>query len=405
MRIYRQAIRLALRDFTHESRISLCYVLALVAVLAPILVLFGLKFGLMDTLAQRLIQSPHNRELIAVGSRTYKPSWFEGMASRTDVAFIVPSTRRIAASLSQVSNPVDDSHLRSLKMIPTADEDPLFAGLPPPVGTGEILLSADAARKLSAAPGTQLEATIRRRHAGRDEHRTWKLMVKAVAPESAIQGEAAFVPLELLEATEDYRDGVAVAAMGWSGSIRSPDRERDYAKFRLYARNIDDVAELKAVLNAQGIDVKTRAAEIESMRALGQNLDRVFWLIAIIAGTGFLASLAANLLANVERKRRDLSLVRLLGIPTAGIVLFPVVQAIAIGVTGTLGAMLVFFPFASLLNHWFAHSLQAGEYICRLLPWHALTALAATLVCAGLAAAWAGLRASHIQPAEGLREI
>ena len=54
------AVRLATRDFGHDWRIALCQVLGLAAVLAPLLVLFGLRFGLIDTLAQRLIEDPRN---------------------------------------------------------------------------------------------------------------------------------------------------------------------------------------------------------------------------------------------------------------------------------------------------------------------------------------------------------
>ena len=39
MRPNREILRLAYRDFAHERRISLCFVLALMAVLAPLLVL------------------------------------------------------------------------------------------------------------------------------------------------------------------------------------------------------------------------------------------------------------------------------------------------------------------------------------------------------------------------------
>ena len=105
MRPNREILRLAYRDFAHERRISLCFVLALMAVLAPLLVLFGLKFGLVDTLAQRLVESPANREVLAVGSRRFDEPWFARIAARADVAFVVPNTRRIAASLSRL-----DSH-------------------------------------------------------------------------------------------------------------------------------------------------------------------------------------------------------------------------------------------------------------------------------------------------------
>ncbi|MFZ0789759.1 MAG: FtsX-like permease family protein [Chromatiaceae bacterium] len=405
MHHHREILRLAYRDFAHERRISLCYVLALMAVLAPLLVLFGLKFGLVDTLGQRLVESPANREVLAVGSRRFEQAWFERMAGRPDVAFVVPNTRRIAASLSRLLNPAKGLDLRALQMIPTGPGDPLLGeSTVTPQGLAELVLSASAARKLGAGAGDRLVARIDRHRNGRDEGVVWELTVAGVVAPEALADDAALVPLALLVATEDYRDGVAVPELGWDGGPPTAG-PRSYARFRLYATSIYSVAGLESDLTAEGIEVRTQVAEIAAMQALDRNLSRVFWLIALIGTLGFLASLAANLLANVERKRRELSIVRLIGFPTLSLVLFPVAQAVLVAVLGALAALVVYLPVASALNGWFAESLQPGESICRLLPIHVSIALTATLLGAAAAAAWAGWRAARIEPAEGLRDV
>ena len=405
MHATREILRLAYRDFAHERRISLCYVLALMAVLAPILVLFGLKFGLVDTLARRLVESPANREVVAVGSRRYDDAWFAAMAARPDVAFVVPNTRRIAASLSRLQSPETGGDLRALQMIPTAPGDPLLGpGAAAPKGLAELVLSAGAASKLGVAAGGRLLARIDRSRAGRDEGVVWELKVAAVLAPEVLPEDAALVPLALLIATEDYRDGVQVPALGWEGSAPPPGA-RTFARFRLYASSIYDVARLESDLGAQGIEVRSQLAQIASMQALDRNLSRVFWLIAGIGTLGFLASLAANLLANVERKRRELSIVRLIGFTTGSLVLFPVAQAALVAVMGALAATLVYLPVASALNGWFTESLQPGESICRLLPVHVAAAFSATLLGSAVAAAWAGWRAARIEPAEGIRDV
>lgn len=401
----REILRLAFRDFAHEQRISLCYVLALMAVLAPLLVLFGLKFGLVDTLGQRLVESPANREILAVGSRRFEQAWFDRMVGRPDVAFVIPNTRRIAASLSRLLNPAKGVDLRALQMIPTGPGDPLLGeAVETPNGVAELVLSASAARKLEAGKGDRLVARIDRHRNGRDEGVVWELTVSGVTAPEALPDDAALVPLTLLVATEDYRDGVAVAELGWEGDPPTAG-PRSYARFRLYATSIYKVAGLESDLTAEGVEVRTQVAEIAAMQALDRNLTRVFWLIALIGTLGFLASLAANLLANVERKRRELSIVRLIGFPTLSLVLFPVAQAVLVAVLGALAALAVYLPVASALNGWFAESLQPGESICRLLPIHVSIALGATLVGAAVSAAWAGWRAARIEPAEGLRDV
>jgi putative ABC transport system permease protein len=405
MRPHREILRLAYRDFAHERRISLCFVLALMAVLAPLLVLFGLKFGLVDTLAQRLVESPANREVLAVGSRRFDEAWFARIAARPDVAFVVPNTRRIAASLSRLMSPAKGTDLRALQMIPTAARDPLLGvSTGVPSGVAELVLSAAAARKLEAAPGDVLVARIARHRNGRDEGVVWELTVAGVLAPEVLPEEAALVPLELLVATEDYRDGVAVPELGWEGSEPAPG-PRTYARFRLYATSIYQVAGLASDLTAEGVEVRTQVAEIAAVQALDRNLTRVFWLIALVGTLGFLASLAANLLANVERKRRELSIVRLIGFPTLSLVLFPVTQAVLVAALGAVAALALYLPVAVALNGWFAESLQPGESICRLLPLHVVSALAATLLGAAASAAWAGWRAARIEPAEGLRDV
>ncbi len=395
---------LAFRDFWYEPRIALCLLLALMAVLAPLLVLFGLKFGLIDTLTRRLVESPYNRELIGVGSGHYDSAWFKRMAGRPEVAFILPNTRSIAASFSALRAPRTGAELRAVPMLPTAAGDPLLAAVTLPVQSDQVVLAALAAQKLGVAVGDRLEAQLDRRRNERSEHVVFELQVVGIAPEAVLPGAGVLVPLELLVATEDYRDGVAVARWNWAGSP-NPGGERMFARFRLYARSIYDVVPLRDALLTEGIEVRTQAEEIESMQALDRNLSRVFWLLASLGSAGFLASLAANLLASVDRKRRELSVLRLLGFPTRSLMLFPLTQAALIAGLGGIIAVLAYWLVAAVLNVWFAASLHAGEMICRLQPLHILLALLATLGCALTASAWAGYRTARIELATGMRDV
>src|SRR5690606_28126475 len=70
---------LALSDYRHEWVISGCAILALSAVLIPLLVLFGLKYGIITNLLDPLIQNPRYREVAPIGSGNYGPEWFTSM--------------------------------------------------------------------------------------------------------------------------------------------------------------------------------------------------------------------------------------------------------------------------------------------------------------------------------------
>ena len=90
--------QLAWHDYRADARLSACAVLALVAVLAPLLVLFGLKFGLISSLTERLERDPAVREIVPLGGARFSAEVIAELAARADVAFAVPRTRQIAAT-------------------------------------------------------------------------------------------------------------------------------------------------------------------------------------------------------------------------------------------------------------------------------------------------------------------
>ncbi|MCP5373983.1 MAG: FtsX-like permease family protein [Hyphomicrobiales bacterium] len=399
-----QVIRLASRDFLKEWRMSACFVLALAAVLTPLLVLFALKFGLIDTLRQRLVEDPRNREIRPLASARFDDAWFADLAARPETGFLVPRTRQIAATIT-LRVPGSRSRFVTAELVPSAAGDPLLpAGTEPPAGVEVVLLSAPAAQRLGLAAGDSVEGLVQRVVAGRRQPAKLTARIGAVLPERAFTRPAAFVSLPLISAVEDYRDGRAVAALGWAGEA-APPGARVYAGFRLYARGLDDVVALRDLMRARGIEVYTRAAEIETVQQLDANLGNIFWIIAGIGLGGFLLSLGANLWAHVDRKRRDLGVLRLLGLPTAAITLFPVLQASFTAVLGGALSGMVYLGVAGLINRLFASSLDKGELACRLLSGHFAAGLVLTVACAVAASALAGYRASQIEPAEGTRNV
>jgi putative ABC transport system permease protein len=375
-----------------------CFILALTAILAPMLILFGLKFGIVTTLLEDLVRDPANREIRPVGSGRFTREWLAGLTARPDVAFVVPRTRALAATLDLHSTAA--GRILSIELIPSAPGDPLLEGRSAsPTGFDRIVLSASAARKLEVEPGDRLDGSLVRRHRGSRERVHLPLEVADVAPVGAFSRDGAFVSLDLLVATEDFRDGRAVAELGWGGD-EPLGADRTFPGYRLYARSIHDVAGLRDLLEGQGIEVRTRAGEIESVKALDRNLTVIFWVVALVGMAGSSLSLGASLWANVERKRRELSVLRLMGFRTADIVWFPLLQSVTTSALGWALASLLYLGLAQGINRLFP-----DQTLCRLLPEHFIAALGLTLAAAGLAALLGGYRAARIEPAEGLRDL
>jgi len=116
-------------------------------------------------------------------------------------------------------------------------------------------------------------------------------------------------------------------------------------------------------------------------------------------------ALGGALWVNVERKRRDLALLRLFGFRDGTVMLMPLVQSAAIAALAFALAALAYLMGAAAFNRSLGHNLAGQGYVCRLEPGHLAAAAAATLLVALVAAVAAGYRASRIDPAECLREL
>jgi putative ABC transport system permease protein len=393
---------LATRDYLHEWQMSVCFMLGLAAVLGPMMVLFGLKFGIVGAMMQELIEDPGNREIRPVGSGRYDNAWLDNVRTRPDVAFLVPRTRSIAATIELSGG--QSSRIVPVELIASGEGDPLLtAGEPLPAGLSQIVLSTGAADKLGVNAGDTLDGSLVRRYRGKQERVHLELNVAAVAPARAFSRDGAFVSVRLLEALEDFRDGRAVPDLGWGGA--PANTERTYTGFRLYARSIDDVAALGDAFVEIGVDVHTQEAGIELVQRMDRNLTAIYWAIAVIGLVGFSLSLGANLWANVDRKRKQLSVLRLVGFRTGDIVWFPMVQALYTAVLGWVLAVCLSLATAMVINNMMAEQVEPGQQVCRLLPSHYGIALALTCGAAIIAAGLAGLRAARVEPSEGLREL
>lgn len=396
-------IRLSYRDYSHEWRMSGCFILALSSVLAPMMILFGLKFGIVTTMVHELVENPVNREIRPIGSGRYDDVWIDRYRQRQDVEFIIPKTRALAATIQLKSNTAN--RILSTELLATAAGDPMLAGLPSiPDDYYQVILSQSAAKKLKVNSGAEIDASLARQFQGRRERVHLPLKVIDVADPAVTTRNVAYVHLDLLIASENFKDGREVKDLGWEG-LSDESAGRVYPSFRLYAGSIYDVERLVSNLEKEGVRVKANVAEIATVRSIDKNLSVIFWIIAGVGALGFSFSLGASLWANVDRKRKELSVLRLVGFKGGRIVLFPVLQSLYTAVLGWLLAVLVYLVFEHLINFVLAPTLNLDRELCFLLTEHFMWALGMTLVIAIYAAILGGIRAASIEPSDGLRDI
>jgi len=400
------ASHLALRDFLHERLMSACAVLSLASILVPLLVLAGVRYGVVNALKERLLRDPTILTVLPTGSGSgYSLAWIEKLKERPEVAFVIPRTRDIAATM-QFERPGSAGGKRvAADMEPTAAGDPLLEQHHAPIPTGDqVVLSASAARKLDVKAGDPIVGSLGRRLAsGKLESVSLPLTVVSVLPLEAEDKDVAFLELSLLEAAECYRDGIAVPSRGFSGDAPG-DAPRQYSGFRLYARDMESVAPLRDYLTGKGIEVVTRAREIQAVQGLDHSLTLIFALIAASAGAGFMASTASSVMASVRRKDKYLAMIRLLGFTSAAVRLFPIVQSLLTAVCGSLLAVAAYAAIGLAIDALFSDALY-GEVVCRLPLTHLLLTFGLVVLLSLLASVQASVRAARIDPSEVLREL
>ncbi len=607
-------LRLALADLLHERLMSLCLILALAAVMTPLLLLFGLKYGTIETLRQRLVHDPAKREIGLRSTSPHSRQWLAKLAQRAEVGFLIPMTRQIANDV-RVTTP-DSPGVSRLALLPTAPGDPLIEdnGVKAPI-KGEAVISSLAADDLGVSIGGTVVVQVEATRSSETTRVQVSLRVTGILPKRASNLRALYSPLPLLEAVESFKDGFAVQEYGWPGgnavvapaydgivilsslelekemefrllantglgaierlahgelierigwsvpkgiwvyllenkastigedtisavrerlrglsaeatpwvrplrvSIRknggdkpfsvllaahplsegmsvkwkvapstsvnegqSPElgsplllvpsglsalgesatlqlldgasvgipfdvrlspiklaesapalapltfagllrraQERSvrlapdgqvvilertgYPAFRLYATTIDEVDSLRKYLEGEGLTVSTEGQRISEVIELDRHLTRVFSLVALVGIGGGFAALVASLCGSVERKRRELGIMRLMGLPRARLMRFPLSQGLILTFIGFFTSLTMFFIISAIVDNIFQERLAPGESFCRLPLIGASFAAASALGCATTASLVAGIRAMRADPAEVLRE-
>jgi putative ABC transport system permease protein len=396
------AMALALEDLWHDRRTALVLVLTVAAIVAPLMLLLGLKTGVIATLRQDLLNDPRNREIVVYGAHRLDRAWLDALARRPDLGFLVPRTRSINATIDLM-----DSERRpfdAVDLIPTAAGDPILPpGLPSPAHARQVLVTQTLARRMGLVPGAPLTGIVRRSRNGQSEDALLALEPIAIVPETSLARDAVLASLDLLVASEDYRDGLRDSLT--DADLRAPlaSARSEFAGARVYARDLEGVDTLAQALRADGIEIRTQSERIESVRAFDRTLSFILRVIAAIGLGGCALALGGALWANVERKRRDLALLRLFGFDRGTVVAMPMVQSAVIAAFAFALACVAYLAGALAFDWTLGRNLSGLGYVCRLAPLQLVAIGAATLLVALIAALAAAYRTSRIDPAECLR--
>jgi len=580
---------LSMKDILHEKLITINLILGTAAIIAPLLILFGIKFGIIETMSNRLINDPKNLEIRPVSSRSYTPSWFEAIKQNDKVDFVIPMTRQLSSSV-QIQPLSSSEKTVAADLVATHKGDPLLlqnGGVIP--DEKSCVLNYSLAKELGLKKGDMIKCSVSRYEKKKIQKSSLTLKVAAVLSPRAGFIKSIYVPLKIVANIEKYKDGLAVPQWGWKGNIsqaysvydgvlislpkpldrveqikllsgtgfayidaidfkqakekagyafngtgnlyfikpyknsinndnigslkiklrgkkakfypwvkpikaliKSDNKEvkinivalpkgihtikpmtlymssppfekgtmivqkekrelsvpisilpinekssfvfldaktagiltllrqrnimydqnihqfllsrRGYASFRIYAKHLKDVEPLKKFFEEKGITVSTQAERIHEVRELDKYLTLIFWLIAIVGIAGGAATLSASLYSSVERKRKELSILRLLGLSGGMIFRFPIYQGVVISTSGVTIAFMFFAIMATVINRLFQTHLQSGESFCTLTGTHVMIVFSSAILLSIMASVIAAYQATKMDPAEAMRD-
>jgi putative ABC transport system permease protein len=389
-------LRLALADAWADRRLLGCLALTVAAVLAPMLLLLGLKLGLVEHLLGALRDDPQAREITLRGHAPREAAWFDRMRARPDVAFLAPRTRQLSLPVDIAPRGAATRPFEAEFVISGAG-DPLLGQLGARIGPGAVVLSERLAREAGVAPGEEIAIWVLRRAGAGNRRMDVTARVIGIAPARATAEAAVFGAAETAIAFEEFREAPDQAGA-------PPPGPRGFSSFRLYARGIEDVPRLIAELEAEGLPVASDAGRITWTLRLERNLAILFAVLAGSAALGGGIALGASLWGNVERKRRLIALLRVLGAPRRILALLPLVQAALVAALGAALAGALALGCAALLNGAYAEAYLEGGALCLLRPRDLLRAGAVTVALAVLAGAAAVRPVLRVAPGQVLRE-
>ncbi len=175
----REGITLALRDLSHDRRTTLVLIFTVAAIIAPLLLLFGLRNGIVQTMIVNLERDPRNLEVVVYGNTRLERDWFETYEQRPDVGFIIPKTRTINATIDLANSA--GALAQAVEVVPTTAGDPLLPSkLAVPQRATEVLITEILANKLGLNSGDEITGAVRRRTSGRAENVVLALSVTGI---------------------------------------------------------------------------------------------------------------------------------------------------------------------------------------------------------------------------------
>ena len=394
--------RLSLADLCYDKKVSFCIIAAVISVITPLLLLFSLKYGVVAQLRHQLLNDPQNLEVKIVGNLQFDQQMLDWIKNQPETAFVIPLTRSLNTQADMLK---DSGHfVNNAEVIPTSKGDPITKDMPLINQKNQVLLSSLAAEKMQIKTGSRIKMVITRQLDGKLEKGITELEVIGIIPEVYYSRAAGFISLDLLIEMEHFYDGYQSETFPTGTGLVNSTYPDSFARARIYADSLDDVAPLAFKLREKNIETRTQASAIENMQAIDRVLGFIFSVIAITAIFGCILSFSGSFLSNIERKRKDIAFMRLIGFKSKQVMFYLLIQAMTLSCLAFIVSCLLFLLGNCAFNLVLGKNLVSQPIVSQLQFYHFIIAFILTLFISFVVVAIGGRGAVKIQPAESLRE-
>ena len=369
--------RLAVRHLLFERMMTICQIAALACLMAPLLLLFSLRFGILQELQNQLLNDPKVLALTLDTSYRLDATFFKQLEQRPEVGFLVPQITALNA-LIDLKFP---GTVARVSVLPTKVGDPvvLRSGIPyeRDLANDEVLVSYDLAQVRELSPGDSVTMVVSRIQNGKRESVRTQLKIKGIVSERFVGDDSLLLNLDMVNAIDDYRNGFNPVLLSDGSNVNT--RPRLYAKFRLYAKDLEQVIPLYYYLVDQHLNVSSKVREIENVKAVAHVLNFIFGVIASVSLIGGALALTGLVLSALRASKRNFVLLRLMGQGQKGIYSVVLVEGMIISALGFILSLVLYSLGAGIFNTYFGTTL-GGSMISQLTVGHIALFFAATVL-------------------------
>ena len=369
--------KLAVSSLRFNRLISLSLIGALCSVIAPLLLLFSLRYGIISSLENNLKSSPVNLELKLKTGYKLDESFFKDLENNPKIDFVLPLTRSLSTTVDIAFN---GKIKRELSAIPTKKGDPLLRAskLDDTLDTTEVYLSENLAHDLGIKSGDSIKYIVSRITDGARQNSVVNFAVKGIVKKEYLSTNAIIVNFDTLIYMEDFKDGYEPPV--FSDGSKLNENRKFFAKARIYVKTLDDVAPVDAFLRSKNYQTFSMLSSIENLKAISSVLSFIFYAIAITSVVGGIFASAGLILTSVLRAEKSYALLLLTGIKKTNVLMMVLIENSILSSLAYALSLLLFYTGMWVFNHYFTSLLGQGSVVSTLNLIHVVAGYLSTIV-------------------------